>query len=134
MLCDLNDSPTAKMLAALVKNSGRVDALTRVAPEQRWTHYWKAKNSVSQLDHLLLSPALADQLRPNGVSLERRGIGYRADSQTNPGQLLPKQVKFEAMDDDPQPKAIDFQLEQFDDVSNENAASDHCPVFCDFKL
>lgn len=83
---------------------------------------------------MLLSPALADQLRPNGVSLERRGIGYRADSQTNPGQLLPKQVKFEAMDDDPQPMAIDFQFERFDDVFNENAASDHCPVFCDFKL
>ena len=134
VLGDLNDSPSAKTLAALVKNSGLVDALARVAPDERWTHYWKAKNSVSQLDYLLLSPALAAKLRPNGVSLERRGIGYRTASKTNPGQLLPKQVKFEAMDDDPNPMGIDFQFERFDDVSNENAASDHCPVFCDFKL
>lgn len=134
VLGDLNDSPSAKTLAALVKNLGMVDALTRVAPEERWTHYWKAKNSVSQLDHLLLSPALAAKLRPNGVSLERRGIGYRAASKTSPGQLLPKQVRFEAMDEDPNPLAIDFQFERFADVSGENAASDHCPVFCDFKL
>lgn len=35
VLGDLNDSPSAKTLAALVKNLGMVDALTRVAPEER---------------------------------------------------------------------------------------------------
>ena len=134
VLGDFNDSPSAKTLAALVKRSGLVDALARVPAQERWTHYWKAKNSVSQLDHLLLSPALAAKLRPNGVSLERRGIGYRAKSKTTTGQLLPKQVRFEAMDDDPNPVPVDFQFERFADVSGENAASDHCPVFCDFKL
>ena len=134
VLGDLNDSPGAKTLAALTSNLGLVDALARVPPNERWTHYWKANNSVSQLDHVLLSPALAARLRPNGVQLERRGIGYRAESKAAEGQVLPREVKFEAVDDDPKPLAIDFQFERFADVSAGNAASDHCPVFCEFRL
>ena len=131
---DLNDSPGAKTLAALVQRSGLVDALSRLPPGERWTHYWKAENSVSQLDYLLLSPALRARLRPNGVSVERRGLGYRAQSKTIENGLLPREVKFEAADNDPNPVAVDFQFERFNDVSSQNAASDHCPVFCDFRL
>lgn len=134
VLGDLNDSPGAKTLSALTSNPGLVDALMRVAPSERWTHYWKANNSVSQLDHLLLSPALAARLRPNGVQLERRGIGYRAESKSVEGQLLPREVRLERVDDDPNPLKIDFQFERFADVSAGNAASDHCPVFCEFRL
>jgi endonuclease/exonuclease/phosphatase family metal-dependent hydrolase len=134
VLGDFNDSPDAKTLVTLVKNAGLVDALTFVPEEDRWTHYWKAQNSVSQLDYLLLSPALAARLRPNGVSLERRGIGYRAESKAADGQVLPKQAKFQASDDEPNPRAVDFQFERFAGVSSENAASDHCPVFCEFSL
>lgn len=134
VLGDLNDTPLATELAPLCRQAGLVDALSRVPTEERWTHYWKAKNSVSQLDHLLLSPALAARLTEGGVSLERRGLGYRAESTKQDAQLLPKTVRLETMDDDPKPQAIDFQFERFADVSPINSASDHCPVFCEFKL
>jgi endonuclease/exonuclease/phosphatase family metal-dependent hydrolase len=135
VLGDFNDTPLAPQLAKLCQKSGLVDALATLAPQERWTHYWKAKNSVSQLDHVLLSPALAGKLKKKGgVSLERRGLGFRSESKKTDGGTLPKQVKLEAIEDDPNPLSIDFQFERFAEVSSSNFASDHCPVFLSFDL
>lgn len=134
VLGDLNDTPLASQLSGLCVKAGLVDALAALPPEERWTHYWKAKNSVSQLDHVLLSPALAGKLREDGIHIERRGIGFRSESKKPDGGYLPKQVKVEAMENDPNAKVIDFQYERFDLVSSSNVASDHCAVFLDFKL
>ncbi|SFV03385.1 Metal-dependent hydrolase, endonuclease/exonuclease/phosphatase family [Polaromonas sp. YR568] len=134
VLGDLNDTPLAPQLSGLCVKAGLVDALATLAPEERWTHYWKAKNSVSQLDHVLLSPALSGKLKKDGIYIERRGIGFRSESKKVDGGYLPKQVKVEAMEDDPNPEIIDFQYERFELVSSSNVASDHCAVFLDFKL
>ena len=134
VLGDLNDTPLAPQLSGLCVKAGLVDALATLAPEERWTHYWKAKNSVSQLDHVLLSPALSSKLKKDGIYIERRGIGFRSESKKVDGGYLPKQVKVEAVEDDPNPEVIDFQYERFELVSSSNVASDHCAVFLDFKL
>jgi endonuclease/exonuclease/phosphatase family metal-dependent hydrolase len=134
VLGDLNDTPLAPQLSSLCVKAGLVDALATLPPGERWTHYWKAKNSVSQLDHVLLSPALSDKLKKDGLYIERRGIGFRSESKKVDGGYLPKQVKVEAIEDDPDPEVIDFQYARFDLVSSSNVASDHCAVFLDFKL
>ena len=134
VLGDLNDTPTAGELASIARRAGLVDALALLVPAERWTHYWKAKNSVSQLDHVLLSPALAAKLKKNGVAIERRGIGYRALSSKTDGGTLPKEVRVEAIDEDPNPEVTDFQFKRFAEVSSSNVASDHCAIFLDFKL
>ena len=135
VLGDLNDTPPAAPLKSLMSGSGLVDALAALPPEARWTHYWKAKNSVSQLDHLLLSPALAGALhKKDGVWMERRGVGFRAQSKKAEGGFLPKTVRLETIDGDPAPLDVDFQFERFDSVSENNIASDHCAVFARFKI
>ena len=134
VLGDLNDTPLAPQLSRLCLKAGLVDALATLPPQERWTHYWKAKNSVSQLDHVLLSPALAGKLKKNGVSLERRGIGFRSVSKKSDGGLLPRQVRLEIIEDDPNAQPLDFQFERFAQVSNSNVASDHCAIFLKFEL
>lgn len=135
VLGDLNDTPPAPQLKSLLHGSGLVDAIATLPPEARWTHYWKAKSSVSQLDHLLLSPALASSLHKKaGVWMERRGIGYRSLSKKPEGGLLPKTVRLETIEDDPAPLALDFQFDRFDSVSDKSVASDHCAVFARFKI
>ena len=134
VLGDLNDTPRAPELARLSIQTGLIDALALLPPEERWTHYWKAKNSVSQLDHVLLSPALAGKLKKNGISLERRGIGFRSESSKAGGGRLPKVVRLEAVEDDPAPLALDFQFKRFAEVSSSNVASDHCAIFLEFSI
>ncbi|MCY7370704.1 MAG: endonuclease/exonuclease/phosphatase family protein [Polaromonas sp.] len=134
VLGDLNDTPLAAELASIASQGGLIDALATLAPGERWTHYWKAKNSVSQLDHVLLSPALAGKLRKNGLTIERRGIGFRSESKKPGGGSLPKDVRVEALDDDPNPAVTDFRFKRFAEVSSSNAASDHCAIFLDFRL
>lgn len=132
VLGDLNDTPGADTLKPLYSKSlGLVNAFENLPEEDRWTHYWKAKNSVSQLDHLLLSPALAGSLKE--IWLERRGIGFRADSKTD-GGMLPKNVKFEDGEDDLDPQTLDFTFDRFEFVSPSNVASDHAAIFLNLKL
>lgn len=131
---DLNDMPAAAQLKSLYDGSGLISALHMLPEEDRWTHYWKAKNSVSELDHLLLSPALAKKLKKNGVTMERRGIGFRAESKKVDGGYLPKSVKFEVIDGDPNPTELDFQFARFDLVSHSDVASDHCAIFAKFEF
>ena len=134
VLGDLNDTPMAAELASIATAAGLVDALATLAPAERWTHYWKAKNSVSQLDHVLLSPALAGKLKKNGVAIERRGIGFRSESKKPGGGSLPKEVRVDALDNDPNPAVADFRFQRFAEVSSSNVASDHCAIFLDFRL
>lgn len=130
---DFNDTPQAKAVAPLVKQSGLVDALAaHLEPGERWTHYYKSKDSVSQLDHILLSPALAKKVR--SVEIERRGIGYKSLSKKNDAIKLPLHAKLKRSDDDQAPLEVDFQFKRFKDVSADDVASDHCPVFLDLKI
>ena len=132
VLGDLNDTPEDSPLKPLVEDCGLVDGLGGLAPLERWTNYYKSKGSVTQLDHVLLSPALAQLLRE--VKIERRGIGFRAISKKDPSKVLPENAKFEHHENDKKPELLDFQFERFDGVSAENGASDHCPIFLRFDL
>jgi len=125
---DLNDEPLSKPVQPLVSGSGLVDPLKRIPKqEDRWTHWFRSANNVSQLDYLLLSPALAAATAGKIPRIERRGISFsHILSDLKPG---PKRSRFERKDNDPNPIPIDFRFERFPEVNNEDYASDHCPVF-----
>lgn len=132
VLGDLNDTPDADTLKPLFSKSlGLVDAFENLPAQNRWTHYWKSKGTVSQLDHALLSPALGDALK--NIWIERRGIGFRGHSAKD-GGVLPKSVRFESHEGDPQPQVLDFTFDRFQSVLPSNAASDHAAVFLDLKI
>lgn len=125
---DMNDHLGSPQLQPLFKNIGLVDALARIPNEaDRWTHWWRSKNEVSQLDHMLLSPALAKATEGTPPRLERRGIGFQRVLAT--GQPGPKETHFHRADDDPSPVSVGFQFERFPKVTTNQYASDHCPIF-----
>ncbi len=133
VLGDFNDMPQSKPLAPIVKNAGLVDALaSRIEAVDRWTHFYKSEGSVAQLDHILLSPALDRKLR--SVEIERRGIGFKSWSKKDPSLRLPNNAKLVSSDEDKSPLMVDFQFRRFKDVSPDNVASDHCPIFLDFDI
>ena len=128
---DLNDEPASDPVKAIVKDAGLFDAMERIQPEaDRWTHYYKwGGNIVSQLDYLLLSPALAAATQNTPPRIENKGIGFAyrlADGNTGP-----RRAHFHKVDDDQNPVDVPFQFPRFDDVTPRNCASDHCPVFFD---
>jgi endonuclease/exonuclease/phosphatase family metal-dependent hydrolase len=125
---DLNDEAASKPLKKLYSSAGLEDALERPPTEQdRWTHWFRSENSVSHIDALLLSPALAQQT--NGVipDIERRGISFSRILQD--GGIGPKLTHYQRVDDDPNPIDVDFRFTRFPNVDAELYASDHCPVF-----
>lgn len=127
---DLNDEPLSLPVQPLTAGSGLVDALGRVPKqEDRWTHWFRSANAVSQLDYVLLSPALEAQTQGNVPRIERRGISFsHILSDGKPG---PKKSHFESKDNDPNPILVDFRFPRFSGVTSQDYASDHCPVFFD---
>lgn len=127
---DFNDQPDSAPVRALARAAGLVSALDRLPrPEDRWTHYFSSGASVSQLDHILLSPALDTATRSSLPVIERRGVGFAtvlAD-----GKPGPRKVHFEEKDGAPSSLEIDFRFPRFPGVNSEIDASDHCPVFFD---
>lgn len=125
---DLNDQPESDPVKPLTQQAGLTDVLTRIPlKEQRWTEWYRSENSVSQLDYILMSPALDSATAGVMPEIERRGIGYKSKLQS--GGFGPRKSHFYAFDGDPNPVAIDFQFDRFVGVDIQNAASDHCPVF-----
>ncbi|HXF81419.1 MAG TPA: endonuclease/exonuclease/phosphatase family protein [bacterium] len=126
---DLNDEPTSPSLKPLVESSGLVDALARISVlEDRWTHWYRSENAVSQLDHVLLSPALVTATAGSQPRIERRGISF--SRVLRDGKPAPKLTHFHRFDGDPNPIDVDFRAaERFEGVTSEEDASDHCPVF-----
>jgi endonuclease/exonuclease/phosphatase family metal-dependent hydrolase len=128
VLGDLNDEPASAPLQPLVAGAGLEDALARIPNEpDRWTHWFKSENAVSQIDQVLLSPALAGETGGSLPRIERRGISFaRVLTDGKPG---PKLSHFHRTDIDPAPVPIDFRFPRFSGVNPEDYASDHCPVF-----
>lgn len=125
---DMNDEPASKPLQGLFEDAGLEDALARIPAEQdRWTHWFRGENSVSQLDALLLSPALTQATAGSAPVIERRGISFARVLQD--GGIGPKQTHFQRVDDDPNPVDVGFRFPRFNEVDPELYASDHCPVF-----
>jgi hypothetical protein len=82
---------------------------------------------VSQLDALLLSPALSQATAGAAPVIERRGISFARVLQD--GGIGPKKSHFQRVDDDPNPVEVDFRFPRFNEVDAELYASDHCPLF-----
>lgn len=117
VLGDMNDSPGSPPLKALEK-AGLEDMIGRHGdPDAQWTHWYKSANQVSQLDHVLLSPALTKETKGQLPELERRGIGHR--------QKVAANIK--AFHEDGTP--ADFQFPRFPGVDHTQAASDHAAIF-----
>ena len=130
MLGDLNETPDSASLAPLTGDARLGRALERIPAEaDRWTHWYRGENSVSELDHLLLSPALARRTAGIVPVIERRGIGYaRTLADGLPG---PRRTTFVRGDDDPNPIPVDFRFPRFAGVTPDAYASDHCPIVLD---
>jgi len=142
---DFNDTPESPWVEPLVNSPNLTDMLAaHRAVNDRWTYYWRSKGQVSQIDHVLVSKALAGRVAqvvavdPTKIPhIERQGLAYR--ELNNSGQLLPKEatlVHFEAdavtpaPPGSPQNEKIDFRFLRYPEILNDWKAniSDHCPV------
>ncbi len=125
---DLNDEADSDPLRPIVKQAGLVNALERIpAPVDRWTNWFRSQNSVSEIDHILFSPALDKATQGSIPYIERRGISFKGTLAG--GGISPKQTRFYRVDNDPAPVSVDFGFKRFSGVTPKDYASDHCPVF-----
>jgi len=130
VLGDGNDYPDSPWMRPLVKNMGLHDAISDMDVEERWTYWWKSKNRASQIDYFLLSPALAKDVKKEGIvpRIEKGGIGIKGFLQD--GGISPSTTRIFRTDNDPSPIRINFDFPRFPAViDNGFFASDHCPIF-----
>jgi len=115
---DLNDTPDSAALAPLLE-LGMEDVISRLPQDERWTHYWAARNIAAQFDYILLSPALSKASL--GVPfIERRGLpvnGKKAASLKNNRAIT-----------------VPADFERFPEVGEKLFASDHAFVFFQIAL
>jgi endonuclease/exonuclease/phosphatase family metal-dependent hydrolase len=90
-------------LETLFKDGFSFNIMDNLEKAERWTHYYPAENSHSQLDYILLSPALANKNPNVQPDIIRKGQPYRVPDLENKPRY--PRVGFD------RPKA-----------------SDHCPV------
>ena len=120
VLGDFNDTPTSTFVLPLIVNSGMKNALSRIDPKERWTHWWDSKNIVSQIDYILLSPNL-DLNSTSKPYIERRGISNRIK-------------KFSYLNEKNEENNIKWDFKRFNDISDNYEASDHCPIFLELRI
>jgi endonuclease/exonuclease/phosphatase family metal-dependent hydrolase len=120
---DFNDTPDSRHLEPLTKGLGLENVINRIPdPRERWTHLWKAKYTISQIDYILLPKALAEA-SPAAPRIERRGVSKKCKTvHYEPGQGVPPEERI----------ALDF--ERFPEVTDKIEASDHCPVFMELMI
>jgi len=96
------------------------NALLRLDPKERWTHWWDSKNIVSQIDYILLSTNL--DLNSNSKPyIERRGISNRIK-------------KFSYLNEKNEENKIKWDFKRFIDISDNYEVSDHCPIFLELRM
>lgn len=141
---DFNDTAESPYLAPLFDYPYLSDPIADHIPniEDRWTHWWKGRNRVSQIDHILVSRALRDRINANVAAgrvphIARQGIGYKSIGAD--GDPLPKVTTVIAYPEDdvtPRPDdaaddlRIPFSVDRYPEVAAGPLAdiSDHCPV------
>jgi endonuclease/exonuclease/phosphatase family metal-dependent hydrolase len=129
---DLNDQPDSPWVRPIVREADLYNVIDELPEEERWTYWWKSKNRASQIDYLLLSPALTDLVASHNIkpTIERRGIGIKGFYAS--GNISPRTTRIFRTDDDANPKRVGFEFKRFDEVlDTKQHASDHCPVFLD---
>jgi endonuclease/exonuclease/phosphatase family metal-dependent hydrolase len=143
---DFNDTAESPYLDALFGYSWMDDVIERHLPDpaQRWTHRWKGRNRLSQIDHVLVSRALRGRIdavvaadetkRPH---IERHGIGFKNFSVG--GDPLPRTttlIRYAEDEATPRPASaatderIPFDVDRYAEVeaAPSSFVSDHCPV------
>jgi hypothetical protein len=142
---DFNDTPASPWVNPLLTSPHLTDVLAVHLPvTERWTHYYRSKNSVSQIDQVLASKALArrigDLLAADPAKkphIEREGLAYRELNAS--GLVLPKEAWLVHFEDDgvtPVPPGItlrekvEFRFPRYPEVMAnwKSNVSDHCPV------
>lgn len=81
---DFNDTPTSPSVAALTQSNLLVDIFAEyLQPLECYTHFWRGPNSVSQMDYVLVSKALAKKVdarvkadKKRKPHIERSGLSY----------------------------------------------------------
>ncbi len=117
VLGDLNDymdigDERSSGLRKLLQSDQMENAVNRLPPDERWTHYYKGDKSYNQLDYVLISRSLAER-NPNVLPvIERRGQPKRVNQRGQPLRVK----KF------------------FPEVRHNVKASDHCPVAITLKI
>jgi hypothetical protein len=129
---DFNDGKGSRA-SAILEDVGLEDCLDRLPPGERWTEYYRSQGTVSQFDHLLLSPALSRRTVGIAPVVDRRGIGFRSlSARTN--AVLPQNVRLDIGGRGAGSLTIPFGFERFSNVSKDLYASDHCPVMIRIPL
>lgn len=107
---DLNDSPESGPLKSLMETG--LENIVKKDPDP-WTHYYDAKDEVSQFDYLLLSPDISEKNKTAMPIIERHGL-----------QINPKSHN-----------SIIKNPDRFKTVNKaDTEASDHCGVFVDIEI
>jgi endonuclease/exonuclease/phosphatase family metal-dependent hydrolase len=78
---DFNDTPNSAALAPLLRDPelNLFDVLSPLPEGQRWTHYWSEKKESSQLDYILLSPAMRRRMVAGSAHVVQRGNSTGSD-------------------------------------------------------
>jgi hypothetical protein len=111
---DLNDEWSSERVEPL-RELGLENVLERLDETERWTHWYRSENTLSQLDYLLLSPTLSKYSEGTNLILERKGVGFARYLQD--GKTGPKVTRLEQVEDDPNPIELDFQFKRFKEVT-----------------
>lgn len=115
---DLNDTPDSATLSPLLE-LGMEDVFSRLPEDERWSHYWVCRNTVSHFDYILLSPALSEN-SPGVPCIERRGLPVNGK----------KTAPFGGCRD----LAVPIDFRRFPGVDEKIFASDHAFVFFTLTL
>jgi endonuclease/exonuclease/phosphatase family metal-dependent hydrolase len=135
VLGDLNDQPLSPWIAPLVQDASLYNTVDGLPENERWTHLYKSRNRASQLDYMLLSPALAEDLLQRSLQpvINRRGLGF--DGYYASGNRRPQTTRIFLSEDDPNPRRINFGFPRFDLVEQTGQhASDHCPIYLELPI
>jgi endonuclease/exonuclease/phosphatase family metal-dependent hydrolase len=125
---DLNDEPPSDPVKPLTGVADLANVLDRLPDDcDRWTHWYRSESDVSQLDYILLSPALDAETAGMLPRIERRGISFSRI--LTDGGIGPKETDLHRIDGDPNPSRISFRFPRFPEVTPKSYASDHCPLF-----
>jgi endonuclease/exonuclease/phosphatase family metal-dependent hydrolase len=127
---DFNDQPDSPALAPLLNQADLYNPVEDLPDSERWTYWYGSRNRASQIDYILLSPALAEAaLQRNSLPrIERRGLGFQGFYAT--GNMKPLTTRIFRSDSDPDPLRVNFAFPRFETVIDTGQhASDHCPIF-----
>jgi endonuclease/exonuclease/phosphatase family metal-dependent hydrolase len=142
---DFNDTALSPWVAPLLESPYLTDIVSTYRPvNDRWTHYWRSKNHVSQIDFILASRALAERVArvveaesSHIPHIERRGLAYRQLNAA--GEILPREATLVHFEKDRATSApsgvkekekVNFQHARYPEVMEnwKDNISDHCPV------